>query len=82
MGELLEVTVAEAYQHLVCVGCQGVFDVRPAGVRSLRLPAEEQHGYEILGVTIVFRGRCPRCQHQRRPGDSPPTKLRHQSGRP
>jgi Fur family ferric uptake transcriptional regulator len=77
MGEVLEVAagsgpkrydpnVVEPHQHLVCLDCNELRDVRPTGERSLRLPADEQHGYEILEVDVVFRGRCPRCQRRSR----------------
>jgi Fe2+ or Zn2+ uptake regulation protein len=25
------------------------------------LPAEQQHGFEMLGVEVTFRARCPDC---------------------
>ncbi len=26
-----------------------------------RLPADQQHGFEMLGVEVTFRARCPDC---------------------
>lgn len=77
MGELLEVSpgqgpkrydpnVVERHHHLVCLTCNELLDVRPAGERHLHLPPDEEHGYEVLEVDIVFRGRCPRCQRRPR----------------
>lgn len=77
MGELLEVSpgqgpkrydpnVVERHHHLVCLTCNELLDVRPGGERHLHLPPDEQHGYEVLEIDIVFRGRCPRCQRRRR----------------
>jgi Fur family transcriptional regulator, stress-responsive regulator len=73
MGELLEVSpgygpkrydpnVVDHHQHLVCLGCSAILDVHPAGEADLVLPVDEQHGYEVLDVDVVFRGRCPACR--------------------
>lgn len=73
MGEVLEVSpghgpkrydpnVVEHHQHLVCLTCDEILDVRPAGEGRLGLPPEERHGYEVTEVDIVFRGHCPQCQ--------------------
>jgi Fur family transcriptional regulator, stress-responsive regulator len=69
MGELLEIAhadgrkrydpnVEERHHHLVCVDCGRMMDVK-AGFP--RLPADQQHGFEILGVEVTFRARCPDC---------------------
>jgi Fur family ferric uptake transcriptional regulator len=50
------------HQHLVCVSCGGLRDVRPEGEIHLRLPRKERHGFQVEGVEIVFRGLCPECQ--------------------
>lgn len=76
MGEVLEVSAGhgprrydpnahEPHQHLVCLGCDEILDVRPAGQAQLGLPRSESHGYDVTEVDIVFRGRCPRCQRGR-----------------
>lgn len=72
MGEVLEIStgdgpkrydpnVASAHHHLYCVGCGALRDVNPDGMHGLALPASQQHGFELLDVAIVFRGRCPEC---------------------
>lgn len=72
MGEVLEVSAADgpkrydpnttsSHHHLYCVSCGALRDVNPSGVSSLSLPAGEKHGFELLDVDIVFRGRCPEC---------------------
>ena len=69
MGELLELphadgrkrydpNVAERHHHLVCVDCGRMLDVRG---RDPRLPADQHHGFELLGVEVTFRARCPDC---------------------
>ena len=69
IGEVVELThadgrkrydpnVAEPHHHLVCVDCGRMMDVRadpPA------LPADRAHGFEVLGVEVTFRARCPDC---------------------
>jgi Fur family transcriptional regulator, stress-responsive regulator len=76
MGEILEVApgggpkrydpnVTEEHQHLFCMHCDELLDVVPAGEASLHLPDRERHGYDIVEVTIVFRGLCPRCRESR-----------------
>lgn len=73
MGELLEIVagdgpkrydpnVTELHHHLHCVGCGKLRDVVPDGTEQLRLPEGRRHGFELLDVDIVFRGRCPDCR--------------------
>jgi Fur family transcriptional regulator, stress-responsive regulator len=69
MGELVELAhadgrkrydpnVVERHHHLVCVDCGRMLDVR---ADDPRLPDTEQHGFELLGVDVTFRARCPDC---------------------
>ncbi|MTV24100.1 transcriptional repressor [Nitriliruptoraceae bacterium ZYF776] len=68
MGELLEVThdgrkrydpnVEDRHHHLVCVDCGRMMDVH---VEDPRLPSGERHDFELLGVEVTFRARCPDC---------------------
>lgn len=69
MGELLEIThadgrkrydpnVTERHHHLVCVDCGRMLDVT---TDDPRLPADQQHDFEVLGVDVIFRARCPEC---------------------
>jgi Fe2+ or Zn2+ uptake regulation protein len=73
LGELLEVRVAggatrydpnvvDGHHHLVCTGCGAIFDVRPSGVTGLGLADEDRRGFELTGVEVTFRGRCPACR--------------------
>lgn len=72
MGELREVAgndgprrydpnVTTAHQHLMCVRCGALWDVDAKGQDGLGLVADEQHGFRLLDVDIVFRGLCPDC---------------------
>jgi Fur family ferric uptake transcriptional regulator len=73
MGEVLEVAVGDGpkrydpnvetrHHHLRCVSCDELLDVSPDAARKLALSAADDHGYEIIGVDVVFHGRCPACQ--------------------
>ena len=73
MGEVLEISTGvgpkrydpnttDAHHHLYCVECGALRDVNPDGMDRLALPASEQHGFELLDMDIVFRGRCPDCR--------------------
>ena len=72
MGELLELrvgvgparydpNVGTGHHHLVCTECNTLVDVHPSGVDALDLSADQRHGYELDGLDVIFRGRCPRC---------------------
>ena len=73
MGEVLEISTGVGpkrydpnttapHHHLYCVGCGVLRDVNPEGSDRLTLPGSQQHGFEVLDVDIVFRGRCPDCR--------------------
>jgi Fur family transcriptional regulator, stress-responsive regulator len=75
MGEVLEISTGDgpkrydpntsfAHHHLHCVSCGALRDVSPDGVELLGLPPAQQHGFELLDVDIVFRGRCPECRDE------------------
>ena len=78
MGEVMEISTGEgpkrydpnttaAHHHLYCVGCGDLRDVNPEGTDTLELSDTEKHGFELLDVDIVFRGRCPSCRTAPRP---------------
>ncbi|MDX1621592.1 MAG: transcriptional repressor, partial [Nitriliruptorales bacterium] len=69
MGELLELphadgrkrydpNVAERHHHLVCIDCGTMLDVH---TDEPSLPANQRHGFELVGVEVTFRARCPEC---------------------
>lgn len=73
MGEVLEISTGDGakrydpnvsgdHHHLYCVECGDLRDVNPLGTDGVALPAAEQHGFELLDLDIVFRGRCPACR--------------------
>jgi Fur family ferric uptake transcriptional regulator len=72
MGEVLEISVgggpkrydpntAIAHQHLVCTRCGTMRELPPKGEANLTLPADQRHGFQVVGVDIMFRGLCPAC---------------------
>lgn len=80
MGEVLEISTGEGpkrydpnttapHHHLYCVECGALRDVTPQGTDRLALPADDRHGFELLDVDIVFRGRCPECRARAGAGD-------------
>jgi Fur family transcriptional regulator, stress-responsive regulator len=71
MGELLEMAhadgrkrydpnVGERHHHLVCVDCGRMLDVK---ADDPRLEDDQRHGFELLGIEVTFRARCPDCLH-------------------
>ncbi len=69
MGELLAIAhadgrrrydpnVEERHHHLVCVDCGRMVDVQ---ADEPHLPDDQQQGFEILGIEVAFRARCPDC---------------------
>lgn len=72
MGEIREVqagdgprrydpNVTTPHHHLRCVRCGVLWDVAPNGAVGLGLPTDQQRGFRLLGVDIVFRGLCGVC---------------------
>jgi Fur family transcriptional regulator, stress-responsive regulator len=90
MGEVMEISTGDgpkrydpnttaAHHHLYCVGCGALLDVHPGGTETLELSDAEKHGFELLDVDIIFRGRCPNCRRpapHAAPIGSPDTALR------
>ncbi len=69
LGELTEVqhtdgrkrydpNVSDRHHHLMCIECGRMLDVIAS---TPRLPADQRHGFELLGVEVTFRARCPEC---------------------
>jgi len=72
MGEVLEISAGNgpkrydpnttvAHQHLLCTRCGTLRDVVPEGADGLALPLDQQHGFQVAGVEIMFRGLCRAC---------------------
>jgi Fe2+ or Zn2+ uptake regulation protein len=65
----------DAHHHLVCTSCGHVQDV-PVAFTAVRPPEDLEHGFEVSGTEIVFRGRCASCRArggEQEPGSDPGT---------
>lgn len=68
IGEVLEIPHPDGrkrydpnivgHHHLLCVECGRILDVH---IEEPHLTAEQQHGFEVLGVEVTFHARCPGC---------------------
>jgi Fe2+ or Zn2+ uptake regulation protein len=69
LGELVELphadgrkrydpNVVDRHHHLVCIDCGQMLDV---DLDDPALPADQRHGFELLGVEVTFRALCPGC---------------------
>jgi Fur family ferric uptake transcriptional regulator len=72
MGEVIEVSARTGpkrydpnsrapHHHLVCTTCGTMRDVFPVASAMSGLSEEDRAGFELTGLDIVFRGRCPAC---------------------
>lgn len=72
MGEVLELSAGSGpkrydpnvtvdHHHLLCTRCGTLRDVVLEGGDGLRLPSDQQHGFQVDAVNIMFRGLCPAC---------------------
>lgn len=50
------------HHHLVCSNCGKISDIRPRGLENLRLSREDEQGFSLEEVEVVFRGRCAACR--------------------
>lgn len=68
------------HHHLVCERCGRVRDVEDR-FPAISLPHDLEHGFEVSGTEIVFRGRCEQCriaEDEQHPGPRPdPVVVRH-----
>jgi len=55
---LFDRNVDLGHHHFHCLGCGGLFDVRPTGAAAVSL---SDPGFEVERTEIVFRGRCSEC---------------------
>jgi Fur family ferric uptake transcriptional regulator len=51
---------AAPHDHLLCVGCGALHDVRGRG--RVTLPPAERFGHRVVGSQTIFKGYCPRCR--------------------
>ncbi len=54
--------VSEPHDHIFCVQCRRVDDVKLSQGRQISLDIEQNQGYKISGCRLEFFGICPKCQ--------------------
>ena len=54
--------VGDNHHHLVCRGCNLMFDIDCAVGDTPCLTADDDHGFEIDEAEVVYWGRCPTCR--------------------
>jgi Fe2+ or Zn2+ uptake regulation protein len=54
--------VADNHHHLICRGCNLIFDIDCAVGYTPCLTADDDHGFEIDEAEVVYWGRCPSCR--------------------
>ncbi|MCI5222178.1 MAG: Fur family transcriptional regulator [Candidatus Electrothrix sp. AR4] len=52
----------EQHDHIFCVQCRRVDDIKFNQGRLVSLDAEHNQGYKISGCRVEFFGICPKCQ--------------------
>lgn len=55
-------TTSEHY-HARCIKCGGVFDVSMEPVPDITSHIDDAGGFVFLGCDIIFKGICPKCDH-------------------
>lgn len=52
----------EPHQHILCTGCGEFIDVFMNNEERLLTEIKDLCGYDITGIDVVYRGRCPDCR--------------------
>ncbi|RWX49053.1 Fe2+ or Zn2+ uptake regulation protein [Candidatus Electrothrix marina] len=56
----------EQHDHIFCVQCRRVDDIKFDQSRLFSLEEEQSQGYKISGCRVEFYGVCPKCQTKNR----------------
>ncbi|MGB3734523.1 MAG: Fur family transcriptional regulator [Ilumatobacter sp.] len=62
--------VGDNHHHLICRGCNDVFDVDCAVGDVPCLTAHDDHGFDIDEAEVVYWGHCPSCRTDRGRADA------------
>lgn len=54
------------HYHFQCLSCGKVYDVNKEDVSGAQMAVNEDHGFDISSVDIVFKGLCPDCSKKKR----------------
>lgn len=54
--------VDDNHHHLICRGCDTMFDIDCAVGAAPCLTADDDHGFEINEAEVIYWGQCPTCR--------------------
>jgi len=57
--------VGDNHHHLICRGCNEVFDIDCAVGKVPCLTANSDHGYQIDEAEVIYWGQCPKCRRKK-----------------
>ncbi len=57
--------VGDNHHHLICRGCEVMFDVDCAVGETPCLIADDDYGFEIDEAEVIYWGHCPSCQKEK-----------------
>jgi Fur family transcriptional regulator, stress-responsive regulator len=66
-----ESRTGDNHHHMVCRSCGAIVDVDCAVGEAPCLTADDDHGYVIDEVEVVYRGICPACSCARNTNSNP-----------
>jgi Fur family transcriptional regulator, stress-responsive regulator len=66
-----ESRTGDNHHHMVCRSCGAIADVDCAVGEAPCLTADDDHGYVIDEVEVVYRGICPACSTARNTNSNP-----------
>jgi Fur family transcriptional regulator, stress-responsive regulator len=65
--------VGDNHHHLICRGCDTMFDIECAVGATPCLALDDDHGFEIDEAEVIYWGRCPSCRTTAVPQSAPLT---------
>lgn len=61
------------HHHLVCLGCEGIFEVEDDLLYQLEEVIEKKHRFRICNHNLQFYGYCRLCQGEKKAEPEPPS---------
>ena len=56
--------VDDNHHHLICRGCDTMFDIDCTVGAAPCLTADDDHGFEINEAEVIYWGHCPSCRNR------------------
>lgn len=53
------------HHHVHCIKCGRTIELHIDKLEALENLIKEDHGFEILGHTVIFNGICPKCRRKK-----------------